>query len=361
MSSRRAPTRRGHERRVAVLARVAGRARRLACTHLQHSGGGGREQLAAAIETLFRRPAPRLSPATSISPTDVEPLLAAWGFTAAPSGPTFPAGAPSTPHRLDRRWTADLHRPVVGARRRDPVVVAEITARSAPIWPWSRGPNRPIVSACRTRLAPCTTPTRTSWSRPTGSHPYLDADDAQRFPFVGASATRPGRQAIAKERGPSRRHRVPRRGRVADHAAQELPRDRLVPERRPAAGARSARLREPARVRHVHEPARPALRPRRRPRARGHSSRAAQHRAMLDWCSVDPRLLPVTRRSRRRHGRGGALAREAIDAGTRGDLDRPVLPARSLAESRRPRAAVGDVRGSGRAGRAARRGRGRAT
>ena len=36
----------------------------------------------------------------------------------------------------------------------------------------------------------------------------------------------------------------------------------------------------------------------------------AQHRAILDWCSVDPRLLPVTVVARRRHGcRGCAHAR----------------------------------------------------
>ena len=45
-------------------------------------------------------------------------------------------------------------------------------------------------------------------------------------------------------------------------------RDRFVHRRRPAAGARAARLREPARVRHVHELARAAHRARRRSRAR---------------------------------------------------------------------------------------------
>ena len=86
-----------------------------------------------------------------------------------------------------------------------------------------------------------------------------------------------------------------------------------------------------------------------------------QHRAMLAWCSVDPRLLPVCVVPLGDMPAAVALARGG-DRRRRGRApDRPVLPARSLAEPRRPRAAVGDGRGSGRAGRAARRGRGRAT
>ena len=84
-----------------------------------------------------------------------------------------------------------------------------------------------------------------------------------------------------------------------------------------------------------------------------------QRRAMLDWCSVDPRLLPVCVVPL-----GDMPAAIASDA--RGDrrwsgrvADRPVLPARSLAEPHRPRADVGDGRRSRRAGGAARCRRGR--
>ena len=112
----------GTERRVALLARVklAGATLSVACTHLQHSGGGAREQLAAVIETLISRPSPRLLLGDfNLGPDDVEPLLAARGFTAAPSGPTFPASAPR--RRID--WIAvDGGLRVVGARRHDPVV-----------------------------------------------------------------------------------------------------------------------------------------------------------------------------------------------------------------------------------------------
>ena len=53
-----------------------------------------------------------------------------------------------------------------------------------------------------------------------------------------------------------------------DHAPQELRGHRLVPRRGPAAGARPARLLEPARVQHVPQPAAARLGARRRPRAR---------------------------------------------------------------------------------------------
>jgi endonuclease/exonuclease/phosphatase family metal-dependent hydrolase len=116
------PHREGAERRVAIFARVtlAGAAVSVACTHLQHRGGGAREQLAAVLETLLDRPSPRIVAGDfNIGPGDVEPLLAARGFTAAPSGPTFPAGAPR--NRID--WIAvDAGLRVVGARLHNPVV-----------------------------------------------------------------------------------------------------------------------------------------------------------------------------------------------------------------------------------------------
>ena len=114
---------RATERRVALLARVklAGATLSVACTHLQHRGGGAREQLAAVIETLIARPSPRLIAGDfNLGPEDVEPLLAARGFTAAPSGPDVSGGRAATAHRLDRRRRRA--RACVGARRHEPVV-----------------------------------------------------------------------------------------------------------------------------------------------------------------------------------------------------------------------------------------------
>jgi endonuclease/exonuclease/phosphatase family metal-dependent hydrolase len=116
------PRHEGAERRVALFARVklAGTTLSFACTHLHHRGAGAREQLAAVIETLVGWPSPRVIAGDfNMGPDDVEPLLAARGFTPAPSGPTFPAGAPRK--RID--WIAvDAGLRVVGARRHEPVV-----------------------------------------------------------------------------------------------------------------------------------------------------------------------------------------------------------------------------------------------
>ena len=138
--NRRAPTRRRHGTSASRCSRVklAGATLSVACTHLQHSGGGAREQLAAVIETLISRPSPRLLLGDfNLGPDDVEPLLATRGFTAAPSGPTFPAGAPR--RRID--WIAvDGGLRVVGARRHDPVV-GDHCPLSADSRPWSRRPE----------------------------------------------------------------------------------------------------------------------------------------------------------------------------------------------------------------------------
>jgi endonuclease/exonuclease/phosphatase family metal-dependent hydrolase len=115
------PRRAGDERRIAILAtvKVAGAIVSVACTHLQHRGGS-REQLAAVVETMVRRPTPRIIAGDfNLRPHDVEPVLASRGFTAAPSGPTSPAGAPRG--RID--WIAvDAGLSVVGTRVHDPVV-----------------------------------------------------------------------------------------------------------------------------------------------------------------------------------------------------------------------------------------------
>jgi endonuclease/exonuclease/phosphatase family metal-dependent hydrolase len=132
------PRHEGDENRVAVLARIvlAGASISVACTHLQHRGGNAREQLAAVLETLCLRPGPRLIAGDfNLTEKDVEPLLAARGFTAAPSGPTSPAHEPR--RRID--WIAvDAGLAVLGSRLHQPIVgdhcplVADIAVRPAP-------------------------------------------------------------------------------------------------------------------------------------------------------------------------------------------------------------------------------------
>ena len=132
------PRRAGDENRVAVLARVvlAGASISVACAHLQHRGGNAREQLAAVLETLCRRPGPRLIAGDfNLTEKDVQPLLAARGFTAAPSGPTSPAHAPR--RRID--WIAvDAGLVVLASRLHQPIVgdhcplVADIAVRPGP-------------------------------------------------------------------------------------------------------------------------------------------------------------------------------------------------------------------------------------
>ncbi len=132
------PRNAGDESRVAVLARVvlAGASISVACAHLQHRGGNAREQLAAVLETLRRRPGPRLIAGDfNLTEKDVEPLLTARGFTAASSGPTSPAHAPR--RRID--WIAvDAGLAVLGSRLHQPIVgdhcplVADVARRRAP-------------------------------------------------------------------------------------------------------------------------------------------------------------------------------------------------------------------------------------
>ena len=180
----------------------------------------------------------------------------------------------------------------------------------------------------RTRRDRCTTPTRTSWSRPTGSirtSTPRTANGSRSCWTAPTSDTTPA-DAIARPRHAPRSRSTapttPRRSRCARTSSRPA---RSSSDDRPAR-ARPARLREPARVRHVHEPARAALRSRRRSRARRSQVARAQHRAVLDWCSVDPRLLPVTVVPRRRHGRRGRADARGDRRGRGRDLDRPVLP-----------------------------------
>ena len=90
----------------------------------------------AVLETLCLRPGPRLIAGDfNLTAKDVEPLLTARGFTAAPSGPTSPARAPR--RRID--WIAvDAGLAVLGSRLHQPVVgdhcplVADIAVRPGP-------------------------------------------------------------------------------------------------------------------------------------------------------------------------------------------------------------------------------------
>ncbi|MGQ0825490.1 MAG: endonuclease/exonuclease/phosphatase family protein [Actinomycetota bacterium] len=120
------PRQNGHERRVAVFARVElpGRALTVACTHLEsRSRDAAAVQLDFVLDTLDERPAPQVVAGDfNLGSEVVEPALAARGFIVAPSEPTFPAHAPRS--RTD--WIAvaggsvvatQVHRPAVGDHR----------------------------------------------------------------------------------------------------------------------------------------------------------------------------------------------------------------------------------------------------
>ncbi|GIU90437.1 MAG: endonuclease/exonuclease/phosphatase [Acidimicrobiia bacterium] len=98
------PGRPQDERRVLLLARVvlpAG-AVTVGVTHLA-TAGRARVQLPVVLERLDARPPPHLLLGDlNLTEGDVEPVLAAHGLQAAPSGPTFPASSPR--RRID--WIA---------------------------------------------------------------------------------------------------------------------------------------------------------------------------------------------------------------------------------------------------------------
>jgi endonuclease/exonuclease/phosphatase family metal-dependent hydrolase len=116
------PRTRGDERRVALLARVAlpGGVVSVACTHLQHHHGNAPEQLASVLQALRDRPDPRVVAGDfNLDAPRAEPILAQYGFIAAPSGPTAPADRPA--RRID--WIAvDERLRIVGARLHRPLV-----------------------------------------------------------------------------------------------------------------------------------------------------------------------------------------------------------------------------------------------
>jgi endonuclease/exonuclease/phosphatase family metal-dependent hydrolase len=100
------PLRGGNERRVVLLARVLlpGTALTVACTHLQNGDKpAALMQLDAALDALEARPGPHvLAGDLNLGPDDVEPVLRARQFAAAPSPPTSPAQNPR--RRID--WIA---------------------------------------------------------------------------------------------------------------------------------------------------------------------------------------------------------------------------------------------------------------
>ena len=114
-------------------------------------------------------------------------------------------------------------------------------------------------------------------------------------------------------------------------------------ERRPSARARAARVREPARVRHVHELARAAHRTRGRPGAGGRgrarrstapcSTGARSTRGCCRSCVVPLGDMPAA----------VALAREAIDGGAAAIQIGQYCPPGHSPSAHRPRTAVGDV------------------
>ena len=184
--------------------------------------------------------------------------------------------------------------------------------------PFDNDAVRRMVSAWHTRLDRCTTPTRTSWSRPTGSKAIWPPSTRARSRRSWAPPT-PSTQAFDVDR--IRRARqasdpdVSRRGRVADHAAQELPRDRLVHRGRPPAALDLPRLREPAGVRHLHEPARASHRRGRATLAFAAEVARGQRRAILDVVPARPATPACVRRTARRHGSRRSTGHEAIDEG----------------------------------------------
>jgi endonuclease/exonuclease/phosphatase family metal-dependent hydrolase len=90
------------EQRVAIVAQVAvnGVDMAVGATHLSFRRGEGAPQLAVLLDALAERDGPRvLLGDLNLGPAVVEPALLTAGYQVAPTGPTFPAGAPRT--RID--------------------------------------------------------------------------------------------------------------------------------------------------------------------------------------------------------------------------------------------------------------------
>ncbi|GIU90438.1 MAG: hypothetical protein KatS3mg010_1537 [Acidimicrobiia bacterium] len=145
-------------------------------------------------------------------------------------------------------------------------------------------------------------------------HPYLDPDVRDRFPYVWTASEEPGRWGIERER---RRHSDPEY-RDDDEAQINLRKNfsatgSFINDDRPRAldllGFESQLVFDTF-------TSSPVLRFDRDGDSRLAVALArAQHRAVIDWCSVDPRLLPVCALPLGDMDAAATLARDAIDAG----------------------------------------------
>jgi predicted TIM-barrel fold metal-dependent hydrolase len=146
-------------------------------------------------------------------------------------------------------------------------------------------------------------------------HPYLDAEARERFPFVWSIGDEPGRIAIEKERA---KH--------ADVAYRADDESQLMLRKNFSATGSFLNQDRPGALDLLGFASQlvfdtftssPILRYDRDGDAAFAIALArAQHRAILDWCSVDPRLLPVTVLPVGNMETAVTLAREVIDAGT---------------------------------------------
>jgi len=146
-------------------------------------------------------------------------------------------------------------------------------------------------------------------------HPYLDAATRERFPYVWGQGDEAGTWGMEKER---RRHADP------EYRAEDE--SQILLRKNFSATGSFLNIDRPAALDLLGFSSQlvfdtftssPILRLDRD----GESELAvtmarAQHRAMLDWCSVDPRLLAVTVVPVGDMPAAAALTREAIDGGT---------------------------------------------
>jgi uncharacterized protein len=146
-------------------------------------------------------------------------------------------------------------------------------------------------------------------------YPYLDATTRERFPYVWAVEEEPGRWGMDKERA---RH--------ADAAYRADDESQLMLRKNFSATGSFLSVDRPAALDLLGFESQlvfdtftssPILRfDRDGEYALAVTLARAQHRAILDWCAVDPRLLPVTVLPVGDMNAAVALAREVIDAGT---------------------------------------------
>ena len=198
-----------------------------------------------------------------------------------------------------------------------------------------------------------TTPTRTSWNRRAGcaTTPIRRSATASprcatraatscARPVIPTSSSRDLDDAFEGLRGPPRQRRLPGRRGGGDHEPQELRRHRLVRRRGPAAALDLLGFASQLVFNTFHN---------RRLRNWEHSgdlelaigAARAHNRGMVEFCSVDPRLLPSLLRPAGRHRPGRRAGRRGDRDGRRGAARRLRLPADPLPQPRRPRPGVG--------------------